>query len=216
MLGNYSLKPEELEGFYASVDDFDTPTERAETPIPILYQSGYLTIKDYEDGEYVLGFPNEEVRIAFLKALMPYYSHLGSRENSILVRNLTRFMKQGEVEQAMQSLRSYFSSIPYDLERQNEAHYKSLFYMIFTLATAFNVRTEERTAAGRSDVVVETRDAVYVFEFKLHGTSESALKQIEEKGYAIPYENGSKKLYKIGACFDEELRTLKDWIVVEA
>ena len=87
-------------------------------------------------------------------------------------------------------------------------------YFIFSLATAFNVRTEEHTAAGRTDFVLETKDAVYVFEFKLHGSSEEALQQIEDKGYAIPYENGPKKLYKIGACFDEELRTLKDWIVV--
>ena len=214
MVSNYIVKPEELEGFYATLRTFDAPSETAETPIPILYQSGYLTIKDYEDGEYILGFPNEEVRQGFLEGLMPYYSHLGSEENSVLVRNLTRFMKQGEVDQAMLALRSYFSSVPYNAQKQDEHHYKTMFYFIFSLATAFNVRTEEHTAAGRTDFVLETKDAVYVFEFKLHGTSEQALQQIEEKGYAIPYENGPKKLYKIGACFDEELRTLKDWIVV--
>ena len=195
---------------------FDTPTESAETPIPILYQGGYLTIKSYEDGEYILGFPNDEVRQGFLEGLMPYYTHLGSDKNAAFVLDLTRAMKQGNVERAMTVMRSFFSSIPYDAAKRNEDFYKTIFYVTFRLATAFNVRTEERTAAGRSDVVVETKDRVYVFEFKLHGTSESALKQIEEKGYAIPYENGSKKLYKIGACFDEELRTLKDWIVVEA
>ena len=216
MLSNYSLKPEELEGFYAGLKTFDTPPEIADTPIPLLYQSGYLTIKSYEDGEYLLGFPNAEVRQGFLEGLMPYYSHLGSRENELVVRNLTRFIKQGDVDSAMQTLRSYFSSVPYNAQKQDENHYKTMFYFIFSLATAFNVRTEEHTAAGRTDFVLETKDAVYVFEFKLHGTSEQALKQIEEKGYAIPYENGTKKLYKIGACFDEELRTLKDWIVVAA
>ena len=217
MLSNYRLRPEDLESFYTSVDRFDTPTESAESPIPILYQSGYLTIKSYEDGEYILGFPNQEVRQGFLKALMPYYSYLGSEENADFVQDLTRAMKQGDVELAMTTMRGFFSSIPYDISRRrDEDFYKTIFYVTFQLATAFNVRTEERTAAGRSDVVVETKDAVYVFEFKLQGTSEQALKQIEEKGYAIPYENGKKKLYKIGACFDEELRTLKDWIIVAA
>ena len=215
LLSRYSLRPEELEGFYAGIRSFDTPTERAETPIPILYQSGYLTIKDYEDGEYILGFPNEEVRVGFLEGLMPYYTHLGSWKNEVFIRELTRAMKRGDIETAMQKMRSFFSSIPYDSERQNEAHYKTIFYLIFRTATAFNVRTEERTAAGRSDFVLETEDAVYVFEFKLHGTAEEALRQIDEKGYAIQYEQGTKKLYKIGACFDEELRTLKDWIVKE-
>ena len=166
---------------------------------------------------YILGFPNNEVRLGFLKGLFPYYSKRSKSEISIFVSNLTLALEEHDVERAMQELRKFFSSVPYDLERQNEAHYKAMFYFIFRLATAFDVRTEERTAAGRSDVVVETNDAVYVFEFKLHGSSEEALQQIEEKGYAIPYENGAKKLYKIGACFDEDLRTLKDdWIVVEA
>ena len=215
MFANYSLKPEELEGFYATTKIFDTPTERAETPIPILYQSGYLTIKSVRGVRYQLGFPNEEVRLGFLECLMPYYSKTSSDKNSSFLSELTLAFEERRVDDAMQQMRSFFSSIPYDAERQNEAHYKTMFYLIFRLASYFEVRTEERTAAGRSDFVLETEDAVYVFEFKLRGTSEEALRQIDEKGYAIQYEQGSKKLYEIGACFDEELRTLKDWVVKE-
>jgi hypothetical protein len=116
----------------------------------------------------------------------------------------------------MQLLRGFFSSVPYDAERQDEAHYKTMFYLIFRLAAAFEVRTEERSAAGRCDAVVETEDAVYVFEFKLRGTAREALAQIDDRGYMIPYETGKKQLYKIGACFDEELKTLKEWIIVPA
>ena len=116
----------------------------------------------------------------------------------------------------MQLLRSFFSSIPYDAEKQDEDHFKTVFYLLFSLALEFQVRTEERSAAGRCDAVLETDDAVFVFEFKLRGTAQEALEQIDDRGYLIPYEAGAKRLYKIGASFDEELRTLKEWAVVEA
>ena len=191
----------------------DTPPEKADSPIPILYQSGYLTIKSYEGGVYLLRFPNEEVRLGFLRGLMPYYSKATSDSDSIFLLNLTMALKRHDIEWAMQLLRSFFSSIPYDAERQDEAHYKTMFYLIFRLAAAFEVRTEERSAAGRCDALVETKDAVYLFEFKLHGSAQEALAQIDDKGYMIPYEAGGKHLYKIGASFDEELKTLKEWVV---
>ena len=216
LLSRYSLRPEDLDSFTATAEMFDTPTEQSDSPIPILYQSGYLTIKKtIRNVHFKLGFPNEEVRIGFLRGLFPYYSKTTKDKNEVFLSELTLAFEERRVDDAMQQMRSFFSSIPYDAERQNEAHYKTMFYLIFRLASSFGVRTEERTAAGRSDFVLETEDAVYVFEFKLHGTAEEALRQIDEKGYAIQYENGSKKLYKIGACFDEELRTLKNWVVAE-
>ncbi|MBR1374476.1 MAG: ATP-binding protein, partial [Cardiobacteriaceae bacterium] len=216
MLSQYRLRPEELDSISADIDSFDTPTETAETPIPVLYQSGYLTIKDYDcDGEYTLGFPNEEVRVGFLKGLMPYYTHLGSEENRSFIRTFNRALKNHDIESAMQEMKKFFAKIPYNAEKQDENHYKTVFYLVFTLITAFNTRTEQCTANGRIDLLVETRDAVFLFEFKLHGSAEEALAQIDEKGYAIQYEQGEKKLYKIGACFDEELRTLKSWVVRE-
>ena len=215
LLSRYSLRPEELEGFYAGIRSFDTPTETAESPIPVLYQSGYLTIKDYDDGEYLLGFPNEEVRVGFLDGLIPYYTHIGCEENRTFIRKISRALKNHDIDAAMQEMKKFFAKIPYNAEKQDENHYKTVFYLVFTLITDFNVQTEQCTANGRIDLLVETRDAVFLFEFKLHGTAEDALRQIDEKGYAIQYENGSKKLYKIGACFDEELRTLKNWVVAE-
>ena len=217
MLSKYAIRPEELEEFYAAdAAIFDAPTEKADTPIPVLYQSGYLTIKGTRGVRYLLGFPNEEVRMGFLTELMPFYSGKSESENKIFLSKLTLALEERDIEQAMQLLRSFFSSTPYDAERQDEAHYKTMFYLIFRLATAFEVRTEERSAVGRCDAVVETKDAVFVFEFKLRGTAQEALEQIDERGYAIPYEAGAKRLYKIGASFDEELRTLKEWAVVEA
>ncbi len=215
MVSQYTLRPEELEGFAASEMMFNVPTETAETPIPILYQSGYLTIKEFDDEAYILGFPNEEVRIGFLRGLMPYYSKTTSNENEVFLLNLTRALKRRDIDKAMNLLRSFFSSIPYDAEKQDENHYKTMFYLIFRLAAAFHVRTEERTANGRIDALLETKDTVYVFEFKLNGTAQDAMNQINSKGYMIPYEAGNKKIIKIGAAFDDELKTLKEWTAEE-
>ncbi len=213
MVSKYTLRPEDLEGFPASEDMFNIPTENAETPIPVLYQSGYLTIKEFDDGDYILGFPNKEVRIGFLKGLMPYYSATSRNSNEVFLQKLTRFFKKGEVDAAMELLRAFFASIPYDAEKQDENHYKTIFYLIFRLAAAFNVRTEERTSAGRIDALIETKETIYLFEFKLEGTAEEALKQIDDKGYAIKYAAGEKKLVKIGVNFDKEKRTTNRWVI---
>ena len=132
-----------------------------------------------------------------------------------MLRRLVGALRRRDVDSAMTELRSFFSSMPYDAEKQDENHYKTMFYLIFRLATGFYVRTEERTANGRTDAVLETQDTVYLFEFKLHGTARDALEQINSKGYMIPYEAGKKRIIKIGAAFDDELRTLKEWVVEE-
>ncbi|MBQ9394279.1 MAG: PD-(D/E)XK nuclease domain-containing protein, partial [Proteobacteria bacterium] len=203
----------DLDHFNASEMDLNAPMERAETPIPVLYQSGYVTIKSVKNGRYRLGFPNEEVRVSFLKGLMPYYSKLPEHENVSFIMSLMDALDERDVDHAMNLMRSFISSIPYNAERQDEAHYKSIFYLIFRIASEFCVRTEECTAAGRTDALIETDDTIFVFEFKLDGTAEGALKQIHDKGYAIPYEAGDKKVIKIGANFDKELRTLERWVV---
>ena len=215
MIGNYTIRPEELDGFLASEMDFDVALEDAETPIPMLYQSGYVTIKSCKRDFYILGFPNEEVRVSFIKDLAPYYTKKpASQTNSVILR-LTYALDEGDVDTAMNLLRSFFSSIPYNAEKQDENHYKTIFYLIFTLASDYVVRTEECSAAGRCDALIETEDTIYLFEFKLDGTAEEAIKQIDDKGYAIPYEAGDKKIVKIGANFERDKRTIERWIVVE-
>ena len=213
VLSQYTLRPEELEGFAASQNMFDVPVELAQSPIPVLYQSGYLTIKSCKGARYILGFPNDEVRIGFLQGLMPYYSHKTSNENEIFLLNLTAALEDGNVDEAMKQLRSFYSSIPYDAEKQDEHHYKTIFYLIFRLAASFVVRTEERSAAGRCDALIETEDTIYLFEFKLDGTAEEALKQIDDKGYAIQYEAGDKKVVKVGVNFEKDKRTIERWVV---
>ena len=212
-LSQYTLRPEELEGFMASQNMFDVPVELAQTPIPVLYQSGYLTIKSCKSARYILGFPNDEVRVGFLQGLMPYYSHKTSNDNDVFLLHLTAALEEGNVDEAMQYLRSFYSSIPYDAEKQDENHYKTIFYLIFRLASTFVVRTEERSAAGRCDALIETEDTIYLFEFKLEGSAEEALKQIDDKGYAIQYEAGEKRIVKVGVNFEQDRRTIERWVI---
>lgn len=213
MLANYTIRPEELDGFPAGEMDFNVAFEFAETPIPILYQSGYLTIKQFDGYDYVLGFPNEEVRVSFLKGLVPYYTKKTATENNSAIQKTLRAIRNHDVDTALTLLRSFFSSIPYDAEKQDENHYKTIFYLIFRLASEYCVRTEERSAAGRCDALIETEDTIYVFEFKLDGTAEEALKQIDDKGYAIQYEAGDKKIVKVGVNFENDKRTIERWVI---
>jgi hypothetical protein len=181
-------------------------------PIPLLYQSGYLTIRNYEKltNEYLLDFPNEEVRYGFLNFLLPYYVPV--RGNNFSVGRFVKELWDGDVEGFMERLRAVFSSMPYELNEKTERYYQGIFYVLFTLMGQF-VGVEVRSAAGRADAVVETGETVYVFEFKLagRGTAEDALRQIDNKGYTIPWTAGEKKLVKVGAVFDPQKRTLGDW-----
>ena len=213
-------------GFAVAPEVFDAPTETAENPIPMLYQSGYLTIREFHNGSftpYVLAFPNHEVSEGFTKCLLTYYTKQDAAAYSSVVSRVIQGMENGDVDSVLQVIRAYMSGVPYDAESQNELHYKTIVYCVFSLATPYLTRCEEKSAAGRCDVVVETADAVYVFEFKLDSsaTADDALKQIDDKGYLIPYsatlaKDGSpKKLFKIGVAFDAVKRTIGEWKVVE-
>ena len=222
LIKKYNMDPESFDkGFPATLEMFDAPTETATNPIPMLYQSGYLTIKNYDGYEYTLGFPNDEVRLGFVKSLMPYYATEDQIQNDSFILRITKAFRENRLEDALKEMKAFLSSIPYNAEKQDENHYKTLFYLIARLCTPYVVKTEEASAAGRSDMVVETESSVYVFEFKLDGTVEEALEQIDSKGYLIPYsvtkdKNGNdKKLVKIGVSFDAEKRTLGEWKIVE-
>ena len=219
LMNRYKIAPETFDkGFEATQDMFDAPTETAKNPIPMLYQSGYLTIKSVKSGNrYILGFPNNEVRLGFLKALMPYYAMDDVVENDSFILRFIDALEASDIEEAMVQIRAFMSGVPYNAEQQNENHYKTIFFLIFKLCTPYVVHTEVCSAAGRADAVVETADSVYLFEFKIDGVStvDDALQQIDSKGYLIPYTaKPNKKLHKIGATFDMQKRTIGEWKVV--
>ena len=187
-----------------------------DNPAPLLYQTGYLTIKDYDDrlSEYILGYPNEEVKYGFLYELLPAYMPKTDILSEFYVGNFIRDLEARNVESFMIRLKAFFAGIPYKLNNKEEKHYQTVFYLLFKLMGQF-IEAEQRSATGRADAVVVTADTVYVFEFKLtgNGTAEDALKQIDNKGYLIPFTAGDKNLVKIGAEFSVKERTLSRWVI---
>ena len=189
-------------------------------PIPVLYQSGYLTIKGYNAqlNKYYLGFPNEEVKYGFLRNLLPAYAPADSiLLNAFYAGDFIEDLWAGNVDGFMSRMQAMFASIPYDLSDRTERHYQLVFYLLFTLMGQF-VQTEVKSAKGRADAVVKTSDTVFVFEFKTDagGTAEDALKQIDDRAYPIPYTAGGRKIVKVGAEFSAEERILSRWISAEA
>ncbi|AAS13036.1 MULTISPECIES: ATP-binding protein [Treponema] len=189
-------------------------------PLPILFQSGYLTIKDYNDfaGLYRLGFPNDEVRYGFLHNLMPAYTSIRSDKTGLSIWEFYEQIEAGDVDGFMQKMKGIISGIPYDTLTEKdlslrEQNYQTAVYLVFALMNQF-VHTEVHCATGRADCVVEFKDKVYIFEFKLtsNETAENAVKQIKEKNYADSYSGSGKKIIAIGSSFDEEKRTIKDWM----
>jgi hypothetical protein len=185
-----------------------------ENPIPILYQSGYLTIKKYDRkfNGYTLGFPNDEVKYGFIKRLIPAYIRGREMSNEFYIGNFIRDLEAGNVDGFMARLKAFFSGIPYELNNKEEKHYQTIFYLLFRLMGQF-VQTEQHSSIGRADAVVVVDDTVYIFEFKLteNASAEDALKQIDERKYAAQYAVGNKKIIKVGAEFSAEERTLSRW-----
>ena len=140
---------------------------------PILYQSGYLTIKAYEPEFqlYTLAYPNKEVRKGFIESLMPAYVHLPARDNTFYVVSFIKDLRAGNLEQCLERMKAFFASIPNDMNNKEEKHYQTIFYLLFRLMGQY-VDTEVKSAIGRADVVVKLQDAIYVFEFKIDGAAE--------------------------------------------
>ena len=193
----------------------------AQDALPILFQAGYLTIKEYipEARMYRLGFPNNEVRYGFLKNVLPAYSGLPFVETGKSVWKFVEDIRAGNVEGVMDRLKSIISGIAYDnFTAENlklrEQNYQTAIYLVFTLMGQF-VQTEVHSAMGRADCVVTTADSIYIFEFKLsgNGSAEDALNQIKKNNYAAQYKADGKKVVLIGAGFEEAMRTIKNWKV---
>ena len=184
------------------------------SPIPVLYQSGYLTIKDYdpEFETYTLGFPNKEVEEGFTRFLLPYYAHIRSGSSAFHIVNFVKEVRSGNIDGFMKRLQSFFSDTPYELVRDLELHYQNVLFIIFRLV-GFYTQAEYHTSEGRVDLVIRTDQFIYVMEFKLDGTAEEALQQIEEKQYALPFASDPRRLFKVGVNFSNATRNIEKWLV---
>ncbi|UTC83656.1 ATP-binding protein [Treponema denticola] len=191
----------------------------AKNPLPILFQSGYLTINEYieEVNMYRLGFPNDEVRYSFLENLFPSYSSLRPDETGVSIWKFVEDIRSGNVDEFMERMQAIIAGVPYDnlpkdKLKLREQNYQTAVYLIFKLMGQF-VQTEIHCLKGRADCIVHTKDSIYIFEFKLMsaGTAEDAIVQIKENGYAAQFKTSGKKIILIGSSFNEEERTIGEW-----
>ena len=209
----------EITGKYYSPEEFIDYKANVEQPLPMIYQSGYLTIKEFdrEERTFLLDFPNNEVKRGFLT--MVASSYFGDKmETASWIRKAASQLKKGELDDFRAGMTSFLASIPYTMrrkenEREKERYFHYAFYLIMRLISVYTVYTEKVQSQGRVDCIVETPNYVYIFEFKLDGTAEEAMRQIEEKGYAKEYGADARKLYQIGAVFSSETGTIEEWIV---
>ena len=187
-----------------------------ENPVPLFYQTGYLTIRGYdaEFRSYALGYPNEEVRYGFLKSLAPLYLCAENNSRPLDVRNFVLDIRKGATDSLRDRFTALFARLPYPNDvKIVEQNFQNVVYVVFMLLGQYTV-IELHSAKGRADCIVETDDYIYIFEFKRDSTAEEALKQIEDMGYAKPYAADKRKLIKIGANFDSKERNLDGWKVV--
>jgi hypothetical protein len=216
LLDKYHVNLATLESQEAVLNSFDQSTEEMTDALPLLYQSGYLTIKKYNPmfQEYTLGIPNREVRNGLLNSLIPHYVNPRRSDNDAFLLGFSKAVYRNDIEAALEHMRTYLATIPYDLENHSEKHYQTIFYLMFSFLNIY-IQTEVKSAIGRANAVMHMPDTIYVFELKVDKSAEEALAQIDEKGYMLPYHSEGKRLVKIGISFDSTQRTISEWKIKE-
>ena len=212
LLQKYNVGLRDLTGQDAGVSDFDVSPENMTTALPLLYQSGYLTIKHYDPmiDLYTLGYPNEVVRTGMVRSLAANYLMPAEGTNSSFVIKFVKAVIADDMEQALTLMRAYLAGVSYRLSNKTERDVQTIFYLVFSLIGSF-IKVEEESAHGRADVVITLPSVVYVMELKFDGSADAALRQIDEKGYLIPYTADGKRLVKVGVNYSSEERTITEW-----
>ena len=221
LLNHFNENMNELTGKYYGMEEFVDYKADVEKPLPMIYQSGYLTIKDYNmrRNRFLLDFPNDEVKNGFLTMVATSYLKPKERLEG-WIDDVIDAMEDGKADTLGTLFTSFLSSIPYTMrrkedEKERERYFQYTFYLIMRLISVYTVYTEKVQSQGRVDCIVETPQYVYIFEFKLDGTADEALQQIEEKGYAREYASDKRQVFKIGASFSSETGTIGDWKIKE-
>ena len=213
LLKRHDFKLDELKGDEVTANVLSAIDASSSNPIPVIFQSGYLTISGYDEEFklYSLDFPNEEVREGFMLYLMPYYTSVSENKTGFQIRSFVREVKSGDITAFMTRLESFFANTPYDLIKDTENHYQNVLFILCNLCGLYT-KAEFHTSNGRVDMTIETPDYVYVFEFKYNGTAEEAMAQIKEKNYAQPFLASGKKVALIGANFSGEKRNIDEYL----
>ncbi|MDO4160535.1 MAG: AAA family ATPase [Prevotellaceae bacterium] len=217
MLNKYGVLPSKIGPLEAVATEFDAPTERMESITPLLYQSGYITIKGYDDmfESYTLDIPNKEVRIGLMYSLIPYYVSRDTLTTTNTVVNMARALYRNNIDETLQRLQEFLLTVPYADNTNYEGHYQQMLYVIFSLLGAY-VDIEVRTPRGRVDIVLRTATTLYVMELEIDKTSSAAMSQINLKDYPKRFALCGLPIVKVGINFDSERRTISDWTIVNS
>ena len=209
---NYNLS--DLEKEEPTADELNSVDSTSTNPIPVIYQSGYLTIKGYDKrfGLYKLGYPNKEVEEGFVKFLIPYYTTVDKTRSGFEVSLFVREIESKNIDGFMHRLQAFLSNCPYELQPDQERHFQSVMYILTTLC-GFYAEVEEHTSKGRMDMTIRTDRYIYVFEFKFNASAEIALKQIKDMGYADKFKEDGREVICIGANYSSEVRNIDSWKV---
>ena len=217
MLDKFGVKPSEIGRRQLKSSVFDAPTETMTDAVPLLYQSGYITIKDYNKmlDLYTLDIPNKEVRLGLMESLLPYYVNNKTPEATTMVAYLFYDIQNGDMDAALHRLQEFLSTIPYCDNTKFEGHYQQVFYIIFSLL-GYYVDVEVRTPRGRVDIVLRTRTTLYLMELKLNKSAGEAMEQIDLKNYPERFALCGLPIVKVAVSFDSERCTIGDWKIINA
>lgn len=214
LLKQHKYNLADLENEAPDADTLNCVDSSSTNPIPVIYQSGYLTIKGYDSefGLYKLGFPNKEVKEGFLKFLLPFYTNVEQGRTGFEISRFIHAFRDGETERVFELLKSFLSACPYELQVEQERHFQSVLYILSTLCGIYT-EVETHTNVGRIDMVIKTDKYIYVMELKFDGSAEEAMAQIHEKGYADRYAADGRRIFLAGVNYNSKDRNIDKWIV---
>ena len=216
MLRKFKVLPAKIGRSLARSSAFDAPTENLKTITPLLYQSGYITIKGYDKMSqlFTLDLPNKEIKVGLFESLLPYYLEgMYAEEGDVAIAQMSVLIRQGDMDGALRLLQEFLGTVPYCNNTNYEGHYQQVLFIIFTLLTHFVVDVEVHTPNGRVDVVMETEDTLYLIELKLNKSAQAAMQQINLKQYGQRFARCGKPIVKVGVNFDAKKGNIEDWII---
>ncbi|MGM9698957.1 MAG: AAA family ATPase [Prevotella sp.] len=214
MLRKFNVVPADISKMQALASDFDAPTENMASITPLLYQSGYVTIKDFDKATllYTLDIPNNEIRVGLMDSLLPNYVNMRKEAGNTTIAKMYRALLNEDLDEMFRLLQAYLLTVPYCDNANSEGHYQQMLYVIFSLFGRY-VDVEVHTPTGRVDIVMKTAKALYLFELKLNKSAETAMKQIDLKDYSSKFALSGLPIVKVGINFDPERQTISDWTV---
>ena len=216
MLRKFKVLPAKIGRSLARSSAFDAPTENLKTITPLLYQSGYITIKGYDKMSqlFTLDLPNKEIKVGLFESLLPYYLEgMYAEEGDVAIAQMSVLIRQGDMDGALRLFQEFLGTVPYCNNTNYEGHYQQVLFIIFTLLTHFVVDVEVHTPNGRVDVVMETEDTLYLIELKLNKSAQSAMQQINLKQYDQRFARCGKPIVKVGVNFDAKKGNIEDWTI---